>query len=319
MKRIAIVGGETHIGEITKLAGDKLEIVGAIVREDQKAKAEADFKAPVYPNEEALYTRANPHIVAIANENDRKAEVILRALENGCDAVVDKPLALTLTEQTRIEDFLAQHPRQRLLMLLTLRGHPLWAGMRAQVQAGAVGAPAFCHVRMAVQLKRAQRPPWFLDVRRAGGLFLDLLIHGIDQVEWVTGARIIALTAVTGNLGNANDPYLRDHASVFCELDNGGSAIVEGQRMLPGTKGSDYRMTVAGTEGYADLSMGTNTLSVTSPAGADAQITRLPDAQSVVANWLDQGDLVEQSASLRANRLSILATLSAEKHQRITV
>ena len=319
MKRIAIIGGETHIGEITKLAGDKLEIVGAVVRDDQKAKAEADFKAPVYPNEKALYESANPHIVAIANENDRKAEVILRALENGCDVVVDKPLALTLAEQTRIEDFLAQHPTQQLLMLLTLRGHPLWAGMRAQVQTGAVGALAFCHVRMAVQLKRAQRPPWFLDVRRAGGLFLDLLIHGIDQVEWVTGARITAVTAVTGNLGDVNDPHLRDHASVFCELDNGGSAIVEGQRMLPGTKGSDYRMTVAGTEGYADLSMGTNALVITSPSGADAPITHLPEAQSIVANWLENGDLVAQSASLRANRLSILATLSAEKHQRIMI
>lgn len=319
MKRVAIVGGETHIGEITKLAGTELEIVGAVVREDQREKAERDFKASVYLDEGALYEQTDPQIVAVANENDRKAETVMRALEGGCDVAVDKPLAMTMAEQERIEAFLRGHPERRLLMLLTLRGHPLWAGMRAQVQSGAVGEPAFCHVRMAVQLKRAQRPPWFLDVRRSGGLFLDLLIHGIDQVVWATGARVTAVTAVTGNLGAPEDAQLRDHASVLCELDSGGSAVVEGQRMLPDTKGSDYRMLVAGTEGYVDLSMAANALVVTSSSGADAQVSALPEAQSVVADWLAGGQLVGQAASLRANRLSILATVSAEEGRRIEV
>lgn len=31
MKRVAIIGGETHIAEITRLAGSELEIVGAVV------------------------------------------------------------------------------------------------------------------------------------------------------------------------------------------------------------------------------------------------------------------------------------------------
>jgi predicted dehydrogenase len=171
---------------------------------------------------------------------------------------------------------------------------------------------------MAVQLKRAQRPPWFLDVRRSGGLFLDLLIHGIDQVEWCAGRRIVALTAVTGNLGSPGDVHLRDHASVFCELEGGASAVVEGQRMLPDTKGSDYRMTLAGTEGYIDLVMGGN-VTLTNRNGAEKVLTDLPEAASVVADWLEGGNLVPQAASLRANRLSILATHSAEHRERLIV
>ncbi len=172
---------------------------------------------------------------------------------------------------------------------------------------------------MAVRLKRKERPAWFLDVRRGGGLFLDLLIHGIDQVEWVTGARITALSAAMGNLGDPDDQRLRDHASVFCELDNGGSAVIEGQRMLPDTRGSDYRMLVAGTLGYTDLSMAGNSLTVTTPAGADTPVTSLPGAQSVVADWLGGGNLVDQAASLRANRLSVLATQAAEARTRMEV
>ena len=317
MKRVAIIGGETHIAEITKLSGSELEIVGALVREDQKAHAKATFKAPLFDDEDTLYAEARPDIVAVANENDRKAEVILRALEEGCDLVVDKPVAITMAEQEQIEGFLDSHPERRLLMLLTLRGQPLWAGLQAQIRSGAVGTPAFCHVRMAVKLKRADRPPWFLDVRRAGGLYLDLLIHGIDQVEWVTGARVTSLSAASGNLGDPADTHLRDHAAVFCELDNGASAVIEGQRMLPDTKASDYRMLVAGTGGYADLSMAAGTLTITNAEGADMPVDPLPDARSVVADWLGGGDLVDQASSLRANRLSVLATRAAEEHVRL--
>lgn len=317
MKRVVIIGGETHIGEITKLSGTELEITGVLVRQDQREKAAEDFKAPLYANEDELYAQARPHIAAVANENDAKAATVLRALEEGCDVVVDKPLAITSQEQEDIEAFLDAHPERRVLMLLTLRGAPLWAGMREIVQSQAVGSPAFTHVRMAVRLKRAERPPWFLDVRRAGGLYLDLLIHGIDQVEWVTGARIVAMTATTGNLGDPADEHLRDHAAVFCELDNGGSALIEGQRMLPDTMGSDYRMLVAGTRGYADLSMAGNTLTATTPDGAEVEVADLPEPRSVVADWLANGDLVDQAASLRANRLSILATRSAEQGKRL--
>ena len=316
MKRVAVIDGETHIGEITKLADDQLEIVGVVVREDQK-EAAARFNAPIFDSQAELYEQSEPEIIAIANENDQKAQTVLHALEHGCDVVVDKPLAITMGEQEAIEQCLEAHPERRLLMLLTLRGNPLWAGMRDQVQSGALGTPGFCHVRMAVRLKRAERPPWFLDVRRSGGMFLDLLIHGIDQVEWVTGARITAMTATMGNLADPADEQLRDHAAVFCELDNGGSAVIEGQRMLPDTKASDYRMLVAGTEGYADLAMSDKILTVTNREAADVHIEALPEPQSVVADCLARGDLVDQAASLRANRLSILATLAADQGTRL--
>lgn len=318
MRKVAIIGGETHIGEITALAGTSLEIIGACVRPDQHDWAASTFGAPVFASVGDLLAQAQPDLVAIANENDLKAEAILAALAAGCDVVADKPLALTPAEQERIESFLAEHPTQRLLMLLTLRGNSEYAGLRQVVQSGEIGAPAFVEVRMAVRLKRAERPPWFLDVNRSGGLFLDLLIHGLDQVEWITGQRIIALTGVTGNLGAPDDADLRDHAAVFCELSGGASALVEGQRMLPDTVGSDYRVLVAGTQGFADLKLGGG-VTVSSPAGANVALTDLPEAASVVADWLDGGELVPQAASLRANRLALLATQAAVTQTRVLV
>ena len=196
---------------------------------------------------------------------------------------------------------------------------PLWAALRDVVQNGEIGEPAFTHLRMAVRWKRAERPPWFLDVGRSGGLFLDLLIHGLDQIEWVTGRRIVAVTANTGNLGFPDETNLRDHAAVYCELDDGSSAVAEGQRMLPDTKSSDYRVLVAGTKGYADLDQSEGSVLVTSAAGCEQRLDELPEPVSIVKDWLSGGNLVSQAASLRANRLAILATMSANSGQRLKV
>ncbi|MFH1477117.1 MAG: Gfo/Idh/MocA family oxidoreductase [Verrucomicrobiota bacterium] len=317
MKRVVIIGGETHLGEITRLAGHALDIVGTCINATMRDKILPDNSAPNFNSMSAMFEAVQPEIAAIANENDLKFTAIMESLKVGCDVIVDKPLCLTLDEQGQLENYLAAHSERRLLNLLTLRGNPPWMALREQAAAGAVGHPAFIHIRMAVQLKRVQRPPWFLDVRRSGGMFLDLLIHGLDQVEWLTSARITALTANMGNLSDPADPHLRDHAAVYCELNNGASAIVEGQRLLPETKGSDYRALVAGAGGYADLDMAGAALRITNTAGADQVVAPFPDPVSVVKDWLNGGERVPQSASLRANRLALLATQSAMEHRRI--
>ncbi len=317
MYRVGIVGGETHIGEVTALAGSRLQIVAAAVRDDQADWASQTFGCPVVSDYRQLLGDSDPDIISVANENDLHAEVILAALAAGKDVICDKPLCLTLDEQDAIEQALAENPDRRVLNLLTLRGQPRWMALRDVVRSGRIGTPAFVHVRMAVRLKRDQRPTWFLDYKRSGGLFLDLLIHGLDQVEWLTGRRIVALSANQGNLSDPAAPDLRDHAAVYCELDDGSAALCEGQRMLPDTKGSDYRVTVAGTDGYADLLMAEDRLIVTDRDAADVQVPEAPDAVSVVADWLDRGSVIPQQASLRANRLAILATLAAEQSARL--
>ena len=318
MKRIGIIGGETHMAEITQLAGSKFEIVGAAARQDQIDTVGSSLGCPVVTDHRELLDSYGPEIVGVANENNLKAEVILDCLDHGCDVIVDKPLAINSEEQSAIEAKVEESGR-KLLNLLTLRGMGHWRGLHDLVAEGKIGTPAFMHVRMAVRLKRDQRPPWFLDVRYAGGPILDLLIHGIDQVEWITGSKITAVTAVMGNLSDPSEKHLRDHAAVFCELSNGSSAVVEGQRMLPDTKGTDYRVHVAGTLGFADLDHGSKYLRMTNPDGDGQKIETFPPDVLVVEQWLDGGDLVTQEESLRANRISVRATEAAVEGRRIAV
>jgi predicted dehydrogenase len=306
-----------HIGEVTRLVGTELELVGAAVRAENAEGAAAQFACPIFTDWRELFESCDFDLLAATNEHDLKGEVILAALHSGKDVVADKPLCVSLEEQDQIEEALSAYPERRLLNLLTLRGAPLWAEMCNQVRAEAVGTPACTRVRMSVRLMRARRPAWFLDYRQSGGLFLDLLIHGLDYIEWITGRSAVALTAAWGNLGEPSDAYLVDHAAVLLEMEDGSTAVCSGQRMAPDTQGSDYRVTVAGTTGFADLDMVADRLTVTNAEGAGQVIERRPEPISIVADWLAGGELVPQSASLRANRLALLATLSAQEKRRI--
>jgi len=167
--KVGIIGGETHFGEITQLQGKALEIMAAAVRPEQVEWAQETFGCRVFENTENLLACKDLDLIFVANENDRRAEAIVAVLGAGCDVIVDKPLAITMEQQQQqIESILQRNSRRRLFMLLTLRGSPLYAGLRGILQENEIGSPAFTHVRMAVRLKRKQRPPWFLDVRRSG-------------------------------------------------------------------------------------------------------------------------------------------------------
>ncbi len=60
MKRVVIIGGETHIGEITQLAGKELEIVGAVVRQDQQEHAAATRSGRAYGSRSNPVQSAHP-------------------------------------------------------------------------------------------------------------------------------------------------------------------------------------------------------------------------------------------------------------------
>jgi hypothetical protein len=92
------------------------------------------------------------------------------------------------------------------------------------------------------------------------------------------------------NENDARGPVVT--AAVYCELDDGSAAVVKDQRMLPDTKGSDDRVTIAGTLGYADLLLDGDRLHMTTSAAADVAARTLPEAVSVVLDWLNGGNLV---------------------------
>ena len=322
---LAIVGGETHIKEITSLHGNGLEIVGAVVREDQIAWARQSLQTEVYTEMKDLMAAQSPRIVVAANENYRKAEVIKRALASGCHVIADKPAAINLTELDEMEQ-MAKDYQRRFLMLLTLRGHAHYRKLRELVASGAIGEPVQCQAKMSVELKPHARPPWFLDQRLSGGPILDLAIHSIDAVEWITGLRLASVTSYQANISRPQMTQLVDSGACLFRLENGGTAFIQFNRVLPAGCGNDYRLDVVGTEGQIEFRLGRYLrLQKKGNAIEDFPLAKLSPNQSVVADWLkslddrDHSPLVPDAASFRANRIACLAQNSADSGKTVAI
>lgn len=319
MYRVGIVGGETHIEEITRLHGSQLEIVGIAVDEHQTEWASEKFGVDVYTDYRRLFDEKSIDIVAIANVNDMRPDVMREALKRGKHVVVDKPMALRLSDVEELEK-LAKQNNLRVLMLLTLRGSPWYRKVMEIVRAGTIGEPVHLYGKMSVPLKPEQRPPWFLDKIRSGGPIIDLAIHTIDQLEWVSGCKLTSVTAHEDNISHPEMTQLIDSGAELFTMNNGGTAVVEQDRV---SLEYDYRLYVVGTKGQVDMLNNRSIRVQTEKGWQEVSQADLGSPQSVVEDWLASfqgGDaLVPDEVSFRISKITCMAKEAAESGRRITL
>jgi predicted dehydrogenase len=105
------------------------------------------------------------------------------------------------------------------------------------------------------RLSRGQRPAWFFDRARYGGILCDLASHQIDQFLYLTGsadARVVASTVA--NYANPDCPGLEDFGEVWLRGERAtGYARVDWY--TPDGLGTwgDGRLMILGTEGFIEV------------------------------------------------------------------
>src|SRR5439155_13629600 len=107
-----------------------------------------------------------------------------------------------------------------------LRGAAPHLRMRAEIAAGAIGAPVGARVTFPVLLPEAART-WRLDHRRSGGVLLDIGTHVADLLRWLLDTE---LRRVSCHAGRQSFPGVagqaEDAAVAALELANGCLATV---------------------------------------------------------------------------------------------
>jgi predicted dehydrogenase len=100
-----------------------------------------------------------------------------------------------------------------------------------------------------------QRPPWFWDKRRYGGILCDIASHQADQFLYFTGStRAEVVAAQVGNLHHPQYPGFEDFGDVVLRGD-GGTGYVRVDWFTPrglATWG-DGRLTILGTDGFIEI------------------------------------------------------------------
>lgn len=194
-------------------------------------------------------------LVLCADVPDRRAGIGVEVLRHGKDLFVDKPAAVTRAELASLEQ--ARRETGGLCVIFFSERLASRATCRALelVHAGAIGEVVETVGFGPHQLGLTQRPEWFFDPARSGGILGDLASHQMDQFLVFTDSREVELVAAqVDNRAHGQHRHFEDYGSVLVRGDRGtGYARVDWY--TPDGLGTwgDVRLFVLGTEGHLEV------------------------------------------------------------------
>lgn len=272
---------------------------------------------PVYADFAELLAAHDVDVALVAGIYARRAEATLLALDAGAHVLADKPLCTSTAELEAISAA-AQRAGRHVSIVFEKRFYPATIALRRLLADGVLGDLALVASTGPHKLRQAQRPGWFLDPVRYGGIAADLPIHDIDLVLALTGATSGVVAALTGNARPADHPGFDDHVALLMRAGDVAATI---EASWLGPEAADvhghYRMRVTGSEGTAELDWAYHRLRVTThdrpawdePLGEPVR----PAAYFFDAVLRGEEPMISTAAGLLATRVALTAQRSAER------
>jgi myo-inositol 2-dehydrogenase/D-chiro-inositol 1-dehydrogenase len=158
----------------------------------------------------------------------------------GIPVLCEKPCGLTVDETRRIAAL-----GIRLQVAYWRRFVPALRELRERVRDGALGRIALVSCAQLDELPPARA---FRDPRSSGGIVVDMGVHELDQLRWLTGDEIGDVTGVTGSVG-WDEPVEGDPELVTLSVATRGgiAGVVTLARRYP--PGETCRVEVVGLDG----------------------------------------------------------------------
>ena len=190
MIRVAVIGtgsmGRNHARVYSELA--EAELVG-IADADHKVlmKAEQDFGVPGFADFRQMLEALQPQAVSVAVPTAMHEAVAQAVLESGANVLVEKPIAATLEQGTRLIDCAEKH--RRLLMVgHIVRFNPAIQALKNKLQNGELGR--------IYQITARRVGPFPARIRDVG-VVIDLATHDLDLIRYLTGLEPLQVYAET--------------------------------------------------------------------------------------------------------------------------
>ena len=189
--------GAHHIDAVRRLGFVDVVAVAASSTESAARKAAALGVPRSYGSYEALIADPDVQVIHNTTPNHLHTPVIMAALAAGKHVISDKPLAVTGAEARALLDA-AERAGVVHAVTFNYRGNPLVQQARAMVAAGDLGPVHFIHgAYMQDWLLEPTDFSWRLEHEKGGASSAigDIGSHWCDLVQYVSGARIVAVLA----------------------------------------------------------------------------------------------------------------------------
>ncbi len=194
-------------------------------------------------------------LVAGAPIPDLRTPLGLKVMRAGKDYLSDKPAITTLEQLAEVR--LAVKETGRKFAIMYSERLEVRAAVHAGelIRQGAIGRVIQTVNLAPHQINAPNRPAWFFDKARYGGILTDIGSHQADQFLYYTNStRAQVVAAQTGNLAHPQYPGFEDFGDMLI-AGNGGTGYVRVDWFTPNGLGTwgDGRLFILGTDGYIEL------------------------------------------------------------------
>jgi len=259
-----------------------------------------------------------------------RAPLGIEVMRHGKDFMVDKPGMTTLEQLAEVRS--AQKSTQRIYSIMYSERFENRATVHAadMVRAGAIGRVLQTIGTGPHRMNPSQRPAWFFERERYGGILCDIGSHQFDQFLYFTNstkAEIIA--SQVGNLNHSQYPGVEDFGDVMLRGDH-GTGYIRVDWFTPDGLATwgDGRLFVLGTDGYLEVrknidiagrNLGSHLFHVDQKGTRyiDCQDVPLPYGEQLINDVLDRTDTaMNQEHCFYAMELALKAEKQAQRIDR---
>lgn len=194
-KKIAIVGtgsrgSQTWGRDLIKQLNDKVELVGLCdinLTRAEFAKTLIDTQAPVYAAKDfaLMLKQTNPDYVIVTTTDCFHSQYVVKALEMGCDAICEKPLAI---EADQCQDLLNAEVRtgKKIITTFNVRHMAMAEEIKSVVSSGKLGKVISVEFQENLDIHHGADyfRRWHGKSQFSGTLLLTKASHHFDQINW---------------------------------------------------------------------------------------------------------------------------------------
>lgn len=181
-----------------------------------------------YTDYKEMLEKENPELVAICTESGKHAAIALDCIEVGCNIIIEKPIALSLSDA----DEIIRRGREKGVVVCANhqnRFNKSVQKIRDAVDKGRFGKMFYgtAHIRWCRDWEYYSRADWRGTWEQDGGALMNQCIHNIDLLRWMMGNEVDMVVGMTDRL---NHEYIEaeDLGIALVKFKNGSYGIIEG-------------------------------------------------------------------------------------------
>jgi predicted dehydrogenase len=205
------------------------------VAEAKKILGDTDIKI-THGNIDELLKGVDFDILVVGDVYAKRGQEVIKGLKAGKHIISDKPLCTRVEELEQISEISAQK-NLSVIVALDLRCNAAVQTAAKLIQAGDIGNVATIAVFGLHPLAyRSGRPDWYFQEGQHGGTINDLMIHGVDALNMITGYPVAEVIAARAwNFEVPEKPFFQDSAQGLLRMTNGAGVIFDvSYKAVPG-------------------------------------------------------------------------------------